>query len=235
MSIHVLSWVLKHSPVDEPRARLVLVVIADHADDEGCNSFPKRATIAHEARLPERTVGDRLAALEQGGHIEEMGRTGYNNRTVIWRVVMAEDQRKAIRQGVPDSKRAQSGTPAPDQSGTLAPDSRVEASKGTVRTVPDGSDVQGWERVRAQMRSDGINDFIDHVWLEPLQPLEVRPGLIRLGAPRSHYGWVRERYLDGIAATAAAIAGRPVEVELVPMNEAAPDAAGRQAPGADQR
>ena len=47
MSIKIMSWVLDHSPY-EGKARLVHVVLADHANDEGL-CWPSQKTIAHRA------------------------------------------------------------------------------------------------------------------------------------------------------------------------------------------
>lgn len=72
MSVHVISWVLKHS---EARLadRLVLLVLADHASGDGTDSYPSVATIAHEARISERAVQYSLRKLEKDGHISRAG------------------------------------------------------------------------------------------------------------------------------------------------------------------
>lgn len=72
MSVQALTWVLEHS---EARlgARLVLIVLADHAHANGTNAFPSVETIAKEARMTSRAVHAALRRLEQDGDI---GRTG---------------------------------------------------------------------------------------------------------------------------------------------------------------
>lgn len=85
MSIHALSWVLKYSEA-QGGGRLVMLVLADHAKDDGTCSWPSVATIAHEARMSRRAVQQQLRNLETLGAIERMGES--RNRTVIWRVVM---------------------------------------------------------------------------------------------------------------------------------------------------
>lgn len=47
MSIKIMSWVLDHSPY-EGKARLIHVVLADHASDEGV-CWPSQTTIARRA------------------------------------------------------------------------------------------------------------------------------------------------------------------------------------------
>lgn len=73
MSVHVLSWVLKKSPA-EKADRLVLLVLADKAGDEGAGARPAVTTIQCEARLRGRsTVQAALRTLERAGAIERLG------------------------------------------------------------------------------------------------------------------------------------------------------------------
>lgn len=79
MSVHVLSWVLKHSEETLGR-RLVLLVLADHAKEDGTCSWPAVETIATEARLSERQVQYALRGLEDAGSITCTGRTKKGTR-----------------------------------------------------------------------------------------------------------------------------------------------------------
>lgn len=101
MSIHVISWVLKHSDATLGR-RLVLLVIADHADEDGNNSWCSVATIAREARMARPSVQRCLRSLEASGAIVETGKgpTGSHE----YRVVMGGHQIEA-----PASSSAQGG------------------------------------------------------------------------------------------------------------------------------
>ncbi len=72
MSVHAISWVLKHSTA-EKGDRLVLIVLADHASNDGTDAYPAVATIAHEARMSERAVQYALRRLERDGHISSEG------------------------------------------------------------------------------------------------------------------------------------------------------------------
>lgn len=85
MSVHVISWVLRHS---EARLgeRLVLIVLADHADGDGDNAFPSVETIGREALLSERQVQRCLRDLESDGFIQDMGASEFG--TTTYRVVM---------------------------------------------------------------------------------------------------------------------------------------------------
>lgn len=73
LSVHVTSWVLKHSDT-KLGARLVLLVIADHAGDDGTRSWCAVETIAHEARLSRSQVQRCLRQLESAGAIVETGK-----------------------------------------------------------------------------------------------------------------------------------------------------------------
>ena len=70
MSVHVLSWVLRHSE-ERLGNRLVLLVLADHAAEDGTEARPSVATIAREARLSERQVQYALRHLQEVGAIQD--------------------------------------------------------------------------------------------------------------------------------------------------------------------
>lgn len=84
-----MSWVFKHSNVDESGERLVLLVLADHArGEDGSGAFPSVNTIASEARLSRRHVFRILAKLEEEGHIEREGHTSFG--CTRWKVIMGD-------------------------------------------------------------------------------------------------------------------------------------------------
>src|SRR6186713_2225872 len=84
MSVHVLSWVLRNSDETLGR-RLVLLVLADHASEDGTQSWASVATIAHEARMSRSQVQRCLRGLEESGAIVEVARTkhGTHNYSVL--------------------------------------------------------------------------------------------------------------------------------------------------------
>jgi hypothetical protein len=210
-----MSWVLKQSPVDDPQARLILLVLADHADDRGGGAWPKRETIAAQARVPVGTVGRKLLDLRAAGHIEETGRTGYNNRTVVWRVVMGQ----AIRSERSDSISRQSDHGRSDQSDQRRSDSRVEASVEPSEPpvlTSDGSGrgraCEAWPQILGRINADA---YTVHAWFEPMTPLDLTAGRLVLGAPRYVRSWLAERgYLTLLETAAAEVAA---EVVLMPM------------------
>jgi hypothetical protein len=79
MSIKAINWALELSI--PPTPKLVLVVIADYADDKGY-AFPGADTIARRASISERTLTRVLADLEANGYLERERRSLINgNRT----------------------------------------------------------------------------------------------------------------------------------------------------------
>lgn len=87
MSIHAISWVLKHSGATGSE-RLVLIALADKSEDDGSNCFPSVATLAQESRCSRRTVQSSLRKLEAAGRIRANGK-GSKGQT-NWTVVMQE-------------------------------------------------------------------------------------------------------------------------------------------------
>lgn len=86
MSVKVMTWVWEHSPV-AGNERLVLLAIADNADDAGSNAWPSVRTLAHKTRLDARTVQRVVRRLCEGGHLKvtpSAGRGGAN----LYQVVM---------------------------------------------------------------------------------------------------------------------------------------------------
>ena len=69
-----MSWVLRNSEETLGR-RLVLLVLADHAKEDGTCSWPSVETIARETRLSERQARRCLRSLEESGAIVETGRS----------------------------------------------------------------------------------------------------------------------------------------------------------------
>lgn len=84
MSIHVISWVLRHSEATLGR-RLVLLVLADHASEDGTSSYASVKTISREARMTRKAVQAALRRLEADGSIIEVGEgpKGTHDYTVL--------------------------------------------------------------------------------------------------------------------------------------------------------
>lgn len=85
MSIHVLSWVLRNSDA-RLGPRLVLIVLADYAGEDGHGAYPSVDTIAREARLSRRAVQSALRTLVDEGLIADVGVSRFGTR--IYDVLM---------------------------------------------------------------------------------------------------------------------------------------------------
>ncbi|ONI89956.1 hypothetical protein ALI22I_13600 [Saccharothrix sp. ALI-22-I] len=83
MSIRVMTWVWEHAEVAGTDL-LLLLAIADAADDQGRNAWPSVADLSRKTRLDERTVQRRLKRLHSQGHITiEPGGGRRRNRYTI--------------------------------------------------------------------------------------------------------------------------------------------------------
>jgi len=68
MSIRVMNWVWEHSTAKGSEL-LLLLAIADAADDQGRNAFPSIGTLAAKTRMCRRTVQRLVVKLEDDGHL----------------------------------------------------------------------------------------------------------------------------------------------------------------------
>ncbi|MEV0681662.1 helix-turn-helix domain-containing protein [Actinosynnema sp. NPDC050436] len=78
-----MTWAWENAPVAGTELLLVLA-IADSADDDGRNAWPSVADLARKTRLNERTVQRLLKRLQRDGHITiELGGGRRRNRYAI--------------------------------------------------------------------------------------------------------------------------------------------------------
>lgn len=68
MSIKIMNWVWEHSTAKGSEL-LLLLAIADTADDRGRNAFPSISTLAGKTRMSRRTVQRLVVKLEADGHL----------------------------------------------------------------------------------------------------------------------------------------------------------------------
>lgn len=137
-------------------ARLVLLALADHADDEGGNAWPKIATIQAKARLGERTVQTALRELEEAGEIE---RTGTTTRGVsVWRVTCVRGADSAPHPG-------QSCTPGGAGS---APELSFERSTNKSGAENDKDRARRWLAAHPDVTNPEALDYMfDELGIEP--------------------------------------------------------------------
>lgn len=85
MSVHVLSWVLRNSPA-KLTDRLVLIALADRANDDGRDCYPSVDRLARDANVSARAVQYSLRRLREQGLIEttyNAGKHGANAYAVL--------------------------------------------------------------------------------------------------------------------------------------------------------
>jgi len=69
MSLSAMVWALKTAPVPDPISHLVLIGLADHANDDGTAARPSIGKLAEYARCSPRSVQNKLRTLEELGLI----------------------------------------------------------------------------------------------------------------------------------------------------------------------
>lgn len=130
MSIEAVARVLK-SKASKGNARLVLIALADYANDDGTGVFPSMPKIAAKANCDERTVERALTDLVELGEIVEVGRTPKGTRA--WRVLTGLEPTPDKLTGVPDPdpRQVDGGPPADCRStpGNLSEPLMEEPSK----------------------------------------------------------------------------------------------------------
>src|SRR5438067_1103583 len=80
MSVHVSSWVWKHSRAKGSN-RLVLLALADMANDEG-KCWPSIRTLSARCLISERGVQDKIREAEQDGELNILPQEGPNGVNV---------------------------------------------------------------------------------------------------------------------------------------------------------
>ena len=117
MSVEVMAWVLNHSPTTGTD-KIVLLGIANHADEHGGNAWPSVATLARYAGVSERSCQYALRRLVEQGHIVVHRQAGGTRST-------APDRRpnlyEVVLSGVqPASPRGGSGVQPASQRGATS-------------------------------------------------------------------------------------------------------------------
>lgn len=191
MSVHVLSWVLRHSPA-EGSDRLVLIVLADKANDDGTGAYPSIETIGREARIRSRTtIRDALRRLQDSGQIVDEGLSEW--RTRRWRIVLSPERGGQNLTG--QKLTGQTAGPNP----SLETSSERSPRSGEERSTEDGSDGSGPDPVRPPTLDEALTA------LEGEDPAEVQLALemLRMGRHRVTIDAIRRR-LDTTGRSRAA-------------------------------
>lgn len=94
MSLPVFVWVLDTSETTLG-ARLVMLVLAEHAHDDGSGAYPSLDTIARRCRMSRKGVRDALERLVKDGHIKADGH-GTQGQTK-WRILFKEGSPPSLK------------------------------------------------------------------------------------------------------------------------------------------
>ncbi len=127
MSLKAMVWVLEESEA-KLGDRLVLLTLAEHADDDGQDAFPSVATISRKTRLSERAVHYALRSLEDAGRIARDGKGPHG--TTNYRLIMGGADPAGVQ-----STTASTADSAPEPS--LEPDLCVEGDQTSLLTAKD--------------------------------------------------------------------------------------------------
>ncbi|HEX7352514.1 helix-turn-helix domain-containing protein [Brachybacterium sp.] len=108
MSLDAMVWALKHAPVSDPLAHLVLIGLADHAGPDGREARPSQKRLAEYVNVTDRTIRTKLRLLEEEGLIRPgddqlVAHLRADRRPLVWDLCMGVT--KAMRRAEADSGR----------------------------------------------------------------------------------------------------------------------------------
>ena len=102
MSLEASTWVRKHAPTKNPTEQVILMMLADRANDDGTGAWPYYARLAEESRCSLPTVKRVIRELEDRGLIKRGDQSkvaGFPNdrKPVVWDLNMSLDRQKSTR------------------------------------------------------------------------------------------------------------------------------------------
>lgn len=101
MSVQAMSWVIENSKT-RGNAYIVLLMVANRADEDGSSAWPSVRWLAKRSRLSERTVQRSLKKLEKAGALaieKNAGPKGTNSYHVIMQASFVTPDKLTPRQG----------------------------------------------------------------------------------------------------------------------------------------
>ena len=104
MSLRMMLWALEEASVDDPTELLVLIALAERADENGRDAFPSREWLAERARVSVRTVTRRLNSLEGRGVIsrgdqEKVAHIRADQRPIVWDIPRGDNLSRGVTPG----------------------------------------------------------------------------------------------------------------------------------------
>lgn len=139
MSLEAMLWAAKDAPTIDAEERLLLIMMAEAADSDGCNSHKSQPTLARLTHLNDRTVRRRLEALEERGLIargdqQVVAYIRADSRPVNWDLQIPCSYFRnvdRINQERWDARRWPPLTPEARPDLASAPDRKARVDKGT--------------------------------------------------------------------------------------------------------
>lgn len=104
------AWAMGQAPVTDPIQKLILLVLAEYARDDGSNVWLSQSNIAKKACCSVRTVRNHLAAMEQAGLICKGDPSGIpdrvplHRRPTVWDLQLDQVQGPAVVIPDPDTE-----------------------------------------------------------------------------------------------------------------------------------
>lgn len=138
MSIKVMSWVWEHSQA-QGIDRLVLLAIADSANDTGGQAWPSRLTLARKAGVDEKTVRRAVLRLVEMGELAVAERAGQGRANVYSVLMPTQGGQSAPGQNAPPAgaPRPRAGRPrgaeSPNRGGTAPHNPSLNRPTGSLR------------------------------------------------------------------------------------------------------
>lgn len=215
MSIEAMVWVLRNSPTSGT-AKVLLLGIANHADDEGRNAWPSVTTLALYANLEPRGVKKALRRLEAEGHLRIEPQAGGsadmrsdrrpNRYSVIMNGVSSRTPRQvdgvspSVRRGVLQGPNGVSHrTPEPSIEPSIEPSPAARPRDELWDTIVD---IFGYTEKMTSMERGRINKAV-----KALREIEATPDELR-GRARAY----RKQFPD-VAFTPLAVASNWSQLE----------------------
>ena len=135
MSIRVMTAVFDHSQ-SRLADRLVLLVIADRAHDDGTGCYRSRESIAEMAGVSPRQVTESVRRLREMGELEVVARAGQSN---LYRVTLEGSARPLADSATPPSRLFQTGVAESSTNSSIDTSLIQGAATGV---APNGTDPQ---------------------------------------------------------------------------------------------
>ncbi|WNV83089.1 helix-turn-helix domain-containing protein [Umezawaea sp. Da 62-37] len=244
MSIKTMTWVWDHSPAAGTEL-LMLLTIADQANDQGKEAWPSIDNLARRTRLNRRTVQRVLHRLTIDGHllIEEGGGRRRNRYSILMANPVDNHPESVDKSSTPPAERhprqnatggthAAPGAAQPDhpRGGTATPPVTsypvlTPSSTGSPDPDPGSADDGGGDDAEAEAEAVDLLTALGPRWaLTPGQRQRLAPmvaAALATGRPRDALIAYLSANADGVRSAAAVLTTRLSDLPATPPTEPA--------------